>query len=105
MSYNKFKVGDEVIIDLKYDIPYSTIDMTVYNGKLGIVEECHYFICSYCYKVSFEGDTVFLPENMLNKITEEQSFRELLLQNKELLLSNRKAIDKSLELIEIMLNK
>ena len=102
---NKFEKGDEVVID-GYNIPYSPIDITSYNGKLGIIEGYNYFLYSYCYKVNIEGVEIFLYEDMLKpKPTEEESLRELLIKNKEVLLGNRKAIDKSLELIETMLNK
>ena len=106
---NKFEKGDEVIIDLS-NVPCSALDIGFFNGKSGIVRRL-YTTNKYderCYEINLDGDLVLLSEKVLKlktKPTEEQSLRELLIKNKEVLLGNRKVIDESLELIETMLNR
>ena len=103
---NKFKIGDNVTVDIPYDETFCyPFDLSFYEGKSGVVVK----YSDNFYHVNFNGNIIGLLENMLRlnetKLIEEQFLRELLIKNREVLLGNRKAIDESLKLIEILLNK
>lgn len=101
----KFNNGDDVTVTSSCKGTYifpNYIDS--YIGKKGTILKYEERLS----RVVIEGDVVFIPNQFLvtnESIKEEQSLRELLQQNKDLLLNNRKAIDESLKLIDTMLNK
>ena len=96
---------DEVYSDEEYDFSLEFYDEM--SALLWIEREEYYFDMDdngHRYIVCGKSNPIRI-NNETKPTTEEESFRELLLQNKELLLNNRKAIDKSLKLIENMLNR
>lgn len=109
---NKYKVdikaqkyiSDGIYSDEEYDFSLEFYDEM--SALLWIEREEYYFDMSdngHRYMICSKSNPIRI--NNKPKPTEEESFRELLLQNKQVLLNNRKAIDESLELIETMLNK
>lgn len=106
---NKFKVdikaqkyiSDGIYSDEEYDFSLEFYDEM--SALLWIEREEYYFDMDdngHRYIVCSKSNPI-----RINNKNEEESFTELLLQNKQVLLNNRKAIDESLELIETMLNK
>ena len=92
---------NEVYSDEEYDFSLEFYDE--YSALQFIELEEYYFDKNdsyHVYKICDKSKPI-----RINNETKEESFKELLLQNRQLLLNNRKAIDESLELIEKMLNK
>lgn len=92
---------DEVYSDEEYDFSLEFYDEM--SAEEFIEREEYYFDMSdngHRYMICSKSSPI-----RINNKNEEESFTELLLQNKQVLLNNRKAIDESLELIEKMLNK
>ena len=92
---------DEIYSDEEYDFSLEFYDE--YSALQFIELEEYYFDKNdsyHVYKICDKSKPI-----KINQENEEESFKELLLQNRQLLLNNRKAIDESLELIETMLNR
>ena len=92
---------DEIYSDEEYDFSLEFYDED--SAEEFIEREEYYFDMSdngHRYIICGKSKPI-----KINQENEGESFTELLLQNKQVLLNNRKAIDESLELIEKMLNK